>query len=224
MNKYNYKFAMRLLAATLLLLSPLSGIQAAVIDISSLSVDTVSTNLVAIDTSTNTTVIDTGATVSLIPPAELLMGTFQSSILDFSTAFTGGSLTATVYSDPALNLPNASVDTTAGNFSSIDLSSLKIQGTVFLDDLGTSLNFDTGLWPVTTMPTSSFYDSLTGDFSLSWAFNDILDFTSVLATQSLDTTLDFTISGTATVVPVPAALWLFLSGMLGLAGFLNKKK
>ena len=226
LNEYNSKSVMchlkRLLAAALLF-APLSAAHAALIDVSSLSVNNVSANVLAVDITTNTTLIDTGAMTSLVPPAEIIMGSYQSSIFEFSTNFTGGIFMGTVYSDPLLSAPAATVDTTVGDFSSIDLSSLKLQGTINYDS-GAEFNFDTALWPITTTPTSSFYDPLNGDFSLSWAFNEIIDFNTVLLPQSLDTTIDFSISGTATVVPVPAALLLFLSGLLGLTGFIYKKK
>ena len=97
-------------------------------------------------------------------------------------------------------------------------------------DLGTVLgkySFDTELWPLTTTPSSSFYDQNTGEFSITWAFSEdiMYDITSPFgdSSSSFSTAFDLTISGTATVVPVPAAVWLFASGLIGLAGVMRRR-
>ncbi len=60
------------------------------------------------------------------------------------------------------------------------------------------------------------FDSLTGDYTMSW---------SSIMTQGMNMgqVVTFTFSGNATVVPVPAAVWLFLSGIIGLAAVARKK-
>ena len=213
------------LLAALLLSTPLSVVHAAFIDVSSLSVDTVTANVVIGG------IVDTGATSSIVPPAEIVMGSYQDPLLSFSNMFSGGSFSGRVYSS-SLNgvpAPSATVDTIAGDFSSVDLSSLRIAGTLMLDGpLGstTSYSFDTMFWPVATDPTSATsYDHTTGDFSLNWAFSDMIMFdVNGLYDQEISTAFDFTLSGNATVVPLPAAIWLFISGMLAVFGFLQKKK
>lgn len=220
-NKTTY---IKNLLLALLFLTPFSASQAALLDVSSLSVDTVSANITATD-SFGIEVVNTGSTLSLIPSADILMGSFQSSIFEFTNNFTDGSFTGNVYSN-GLNAPSSTVDTIAGDFSSVDLSSLRLSGLFEITaPFSTSLSFDTELWPLITTPTSSFYDPLTGEFSLSWAITEAIDFTDTLSnTLTYSTSLDVTISGMTTVVPVPAALWLFLSGMLGLVGFIKHKK
>lgn len=216
-----------LLLATLLLV-PVSFAQAAFLDVSNLSVDTVSANISASDILGNE-VVNTGSTLSLIPPADIMMGIFQPSIFTFTTTFTDGSFTGNVYSEaaPGISAPSSTVDTVAENFSSVDLSSLRLSGLFELGSppLSTELSFDTELWPLTTDPTSSFYDPISGEFSLTWAITEMVEFTDAFSnTQAYSTSVDLTISGIATVVPVPAALWLFMSGILGLAGFIRHKK
>ncbi|MCW9014865.1 MAG: VPLPA-CTERM sorting domain-containing protein [Gammaproteobacteria bacterium] len=208
----------------LLLLTAAASTNAAILDVSSLEVDYVESNL---DFSG---LISTGASTSIVPPAMLQMGSYQNPIITFGNSFTGGSFTGNVYSEGVAGTPpppSATVDTTAGVFTQVDLSSLRLGGNLNL--LGTDYSFDTEFWPLTTTPTSSFYDDGTGDFSLSWAFTDSFDiyyenFWGVSQTDTITANFDFTISGAATVVPVPAAIWLFGSGLIALIGFSRRKQ
>ena len=211
-----------LLLACLLISSPFTA-KAAILDVTSLSVDYVSVDLSV------GSVVSTGASSAIVPPAELLMGSYQDPILGFSTSFSGGSFTGSVYSTGAFGAPapSASVDTIAGNFTSVDLSSLRIDGMLSVDTIigTTTYSFDTEFWPLVTTPTSSTYDDLTGAFSLTWAFSDMVMYdTSLLGSQSYSTDFDFTISGNAAVVPLPAAVWLFVSGLLALVGFTRQRR
>ena len=214
--------------AALTLFSGLTfNVQAAIINVSSLSVDNVSASIMATEPLTGTTQFNTGTSLNLIPPADIQMGSFQASIFEFTSTFTDGSFVGTVYSaaQPGVSAPSASVDTLMGTFNSVDLSSLRLSGTVTLNNpsLGTELNFDTELWPITTTPSTSTYNALTGDFSLGWSLIDMINFDTGFSTLALDTSVDFSISGNASLVPVPAAFWLFVSGILGIAGLLKRK-
>lgn len=61
------------------------------------------------------------------------------------------------------------------------------------------------------------YDAVTGDFTASWD--------SVVVGGSFNGGLgNWTISGNMSAVPVPAAVWLFGSGLLGLAGIARRRK
>ena len=222
MNKITSKIRSLLLAAALF--APVSTLHAALIDVSSLSVDTVSANINV------GSVVNTGATTSIIPPAEILMGSYQNPLLPLSSSFNGGTFTGNIYTTNAFGepAPSATVNTMMNEFDSVDLSSMRISGTLDLGGLLGSYSFDTELWPLTTTPTSSYYDQNTGDFSISWAFSEdiMYDITSPLgsSSSSITSAFDLTISGTATVVPVPAAVWLFMSGLIGLAGVARKRK
>ncbi len=210
------------LVTSIVLLSLSSSARAAIIDVSSLFVDTVSANVVV------GSVIDTGASTSIVPPAEITMGSYQDPILDFSNSFSSGSFDGTIYSSGTFGepAPSASVDTGLGVFSAVDLSSLRMSGTLTSGSI--TYSFDTELWPVTTPPTLTSYDAGTGAFSLSWIFSDMVsyDISSILGSTSgsFDTSFDLTISGYATVVPVPAAIWLFASGLLALFGSARIRK
>ena len=217
---HNKPSHIRSLLLAALLITPFSFTQAALLDVTNLSVDTVNANISATDPDGLMT--STGASLSLIPPADIMMGTFQPSIFSFTNDFTGGSFTGNVYSsgDTGLSAPSATVNDVAGNFSNADLSSLRLNGLFTFDLPLADLSFDTALF--TTGPTASFYDPMSGAFSLTWAiFDQPIMFSDG---SSYLTSVDLTISGQSSVVPVPAALWLFASGMLGLAGFLRRKK
>ena len=61
------------------------------------------------------------------------------------------------------------------------------------------------------------YDSLTGDFTASWD--------AVVVGGAFDGQVGhWNINGNAQVVPVPAAVWLFGSGLLGLVGIARRRK
>ena len=221
MTKIPHKIIRLLLAAVLL--GPLTSIHAALIDVSSLSVDTVSANI------NISGIVNTGATTSIIPPAEIIMGSYQNPLLPLSSTFSGGTFTGSIYTTNAFGAPapSATVNTMMNEFDSVDLSSMRISGMLDLGTLLGSYSFDTELWPLTTTPSSSFYDQNTGDFSITWAFNDSImyDITTPFgsSSSSLATAFDLTISGTASVVPVPAAVWLFASGLIGLAGVMRRR-
>lgn len=212
------------IAALVLMASPLSA-QSAVLDVQSLFVDNVS-----VDISVNT--VTQGASSAIVPPAEITMGQYQASILDISTALSGSAtLDATIYSTDSFGMPapSASVDTSLGIFSDIDLSSLRVSGMITdSSTLMTTYSFDTSLWPITTTPTLTSYNSTTGDFSLTWAISEMImyDITALGSTftDSLSTDMSLTLSGNATVVPVPAALWLFISGLLAINGLIRSRK
>ncbi len=205
-----------------LLLTSFSA-QAAILDVNTLSVDYVEANITINS-------ISSGANSSIVPPAEIVMGTYQDPILSFNQTFTGGSFEGTIYSTDTFGeaVPSGSVNTLTGTFDSIDLSSLRLSG-IFMDDNSSfTYTFDTELWPVTTSPTSTSYDPLNGDFSLSWAFADSImfgvDSGFISVSQQLDASFDLTISGNATVVPLPASFWLLASGLVAFANLRRRKR
>lgn len=210
------------LVTGIVILSLSSSVRAAIVDVSSLYVDTVSADIAI------SGVVSTGASTSIVPPAEITMGSYQDPILAFSNSFTGGSFDGTIYSTGTFGspVPAASVDTVLGEFSTVDLSSLRLGGT--LTTGVATYSFDTELWPVTTPPSLTSYDAGSGAFSLSWIFSDAIsyDISTLLGstTGTYDTSFDLTISGYATVVPVPAAVWLFASGLIALTGFSRSRK
>lgn len=208
----------RALFAAILLVAPFQASQAAILDVTSLSVDTLTANL------TIGGLGSTGGSTSIMPPALITMGSYQDPILSFSDSFGSGSFEASIYTSaiggPA---PSASVDTLAGNFASIDLQSLRI-GAVMTTGLGT-YSFDNPFWPFNTTPSGTLYDPMSGDFSLTWAFSDTVSVYNQNLNSYFDVNVDFdvSLSGQAAVVPLLAAVWLFVSGLLAVVGFVRRR-
>ncbi|MFC1773857.1 VPLPA-CTERM sorting domain-containing protein [Pseudomonadota bacterium] len=105
-------------------------------------------------------------------------------------------------------VPSGTLDTVAGTIT-MDLSSWFANWNNNDIHSGTGKNdgvtsaFATGMW-----------NPLTGEYSLSWQ--------SAAGAPYLNTSY-WTLEGIASPVPVPAAMWLFGSGLLGLVGMARKK-
>lgn len=82
---------------------------------------------------------------------------------------------------------------------------------------GDSINFsDTGLATITCALDCSYGDSFTLDYSAHVPLSDQTGFAGVYWGMHLE--------GVVSAVPVPAAVWLFGSGLLGLVGVARRKK
>ena len=68
-----------------------------------------------------------------------------------------------------------------------------------------------------SVPMTTTYDAVAGTFTAAWG--------SVITDGSFKGNLgQWTITGNVTAVPVPAAVWLFGSGLIGLAGVARRRK
>lgn len=76
---------------------------------------------------------------------------------------------------------------------------------------------------ITSLLATGDWESTTGFYSLSWISN--ID-PSVCGPLGSTCSAEYTIEGyaVASVVPVPSALWLFGSGLIGLVGFARRKQ
>jgi hypothetical protein len=148
---------------------------------------------------------------AVAPPVQITMGEYQDPIVQLI----GGRYTARIYSTGAFGMPapSGSVDTVAGTIN-VDFSSLRASATSPYGLL------DMPLWPITNPPSGGTYNPGTGAYTLTWS-NPY----SVLVGESIISgTASVSLSGTATLVPVPAALWLLGSGILGLAGIARRRR
>lgn len=149
--------------------------------------------------------------VPIVPAAQIVMGAYQNPIVQLGSGY----LSATIYSTGAYGMPapSGSVDT-AANTINVDFSSLRANATIGLNSL------DMALWPITTPPSNGTYDSGTSTYTLTWSN----PFTLLIAGRTIAGNATVSLNGTATLVPVPAALWLLGSGLLGLAGVARRRR
>jgi len=155
--------------------------------------------------------------VALLPGDDpfIRMGDYQGTY-DMSSVF-GGVVTGndgtgfpfyglTLSSDGTTNYsaPMGTVDDTLGTIS-VDLSSwfawqTAPSGGVVFNQGGIA----TGL-----------YDSITGEFTMSWD--------ALIADGTFPDPNTWTLTGTVNTVPLPAGIWLFISGMVALLGFRKRR-
>lgn len=146
-----------------------------------------------------------------LPSVEITMGAYQPNILSMGSTST---MYLNIYSTSAygMSAPSGFVD---GNTISVDFSSLRVTGSYSI------YSFDVALWPLTTTLDYGTYDPITGDYIIGWSENFNIDVSSFF---SVPANLDVSLAGYLTAVPVPAAFWLFGSGLIALFGFANSRK
>lgn len=189
--------------------------QAASIPISRLLVDNASLNVTLTEGGTGTYHFST----PIVPPANLIMGSYQNPIARFSTVVPSGTATAVIYSaGDGTNPPPPSgyVDGAAIN---VDFSSLR--ATLDLPDYPT---LDIPLWPLINPPSGGTYHSATGAYTLSWMDNFSVMVGSGPTARRVSGMADVTLAGQVALVPLPGALWLLGSGLLGLVTLMRRKQ
>lgn len=147
---------------------------------------------------------------SALPNIEITMGSYQPDI--FSVGADG--LNVRVYSTDAsgMNAPSGYVD---GTLINVDFSSFRAEVTYSI------YSFDVGLWPINTELDYGTYDPMNNNYLIGWSEAISIDVSSIFSQSA---TLDVSLSGYLTAVPVPAAIWLFGSGFIALFGFVRSKK
>lgn len=179
---------------------------AAIIDVSELNVDSITISI-------SSPVFSQTDTIVFTPPDTWTMGVYQGEITDFNT----GSINLFVESTGAYGSPPSSgtVDTSLGTID-LNLSDIHMTVTGLL-----SGDFD--LWDSGSSSfaiDSNSYNSVTGEFLYGWSDTATLYYS--LLPYNVDYSIE--VAGTASTVPVPAAVWLFGSGLLGLIGIARRKK
>lgn len=174
------------------------------VDINSLYVDTASVSM-------SSSLLGTASASDTFAPIEITMGNYQDPIFSLGDSSFGLSIYSTgAFGAPA---PSGYVDET---MISVDLSSLRAALTY-----NGSTYVDIELWPLTTTLDYGTYNPGTGDFLVGWNETISIDVSSIFQTQA-DLTVE--LGGYLTTVPVPAAIWLFGSGLIALFGFVHSKK
>lgn len=204
-NILNCKAICRNIIALLFVLAPFQSPQAASVPIATLAVDTVGLTIAITGDGTY------NFFGPIAPPAVVIMGAYQDPIIsgtDWKIYTTGD------FGKPA---PSGTVDGAVGSID-VDFSSLRAQASVTI--LGNPYVLDVPLWPLITPPSGGTYDSGTNAYTLNWSnsFSVMVDgYLPVSGTASVS------LAGSVTPVPVPAAVWLFSSGLLGLVGIARRK-
>lgn len=162
--------------------------------------------------------------------------TGQDSLANSSYDVSGSLQLVTITSDPN-NLGNFTT-TTSGDFTIgiTDITGISYSAQ-FSQDAYTGMTLITSeslsgiAWNIETPTLWSFNQTLNGGMSLNTIPNDILGnypgfnpLDGILTGSSGVTAVDMTLTGTISAVPVPAAVWLFGSGIISLVGFASRKK
>lgn len=194
-------------------LAPLSAAWASTVNISSMLVNTAS---LTVSITGDGTYSFSGP---VVPPAEILMGQYQDPIYTANVNTSGATGTATIYSTGAYSEPAPSgyVDTGISNPVNVNFSSFRLG--VNLTTLLGAITFDAPAWPISTPNSSSTFDALTNAYTLGWNNNFSVNADIGGVSTPISGNVQVTLSGTLTPVPVPAALWLFGSGLIGIAAF-----
>ncbi len=185
------------------------GASASPVAIDTMFVDKATANL-TIDSSIGS--VSYPASTSIAPPAEITMGSFQSSILAVSS--TDYSLNIYSTGDFGASAPSGSVDAAA---SSIDVDFSSLRGNLIYD----SNTYDFELWPLTTALDYGIYDPAGNTFDIGWSNSATIDLSSFFSATAI---LDVSLEGYLTTVPLPAAAWLFGTGFIALLGFSKRRK
>ena len=108
----------------------------------------------------------------------------------------------------------------------VNLGGLQFPAAPTGDASGSTINMDMSAWTAYWNGTefnqgnnaaTGTYDAVTGAYELTWG--------SYISGGAFDGQTGYwKINGTASVVPVPAAVWLFGSGLLGLVGVARRRK
>ena len=134
--------------------------------------------------------------------ALVTMGAYQDPIVSFSGPV--GLATATIYTtgDFGAPVPTGTINEPNLGDISVDFSSLRAQVSSPI------FSADFSLWPFTEPASMGSVDG-SGNYTLTWDIFDSMQ-------HGKKHNISVSLSGVVTVVPVPAAIWLLGSGLLGL--------
>ena len=199
-------------------IAPLSAAWASTVNISSMLVNTAS---LTVSITGDGTYSFSGP---VVPPAEILMGQYQDPIYTQNVATSGVTGTATIYSTGSYgaSAPSGYVDTGISNPVNVNFSSFRL-GVNLSTFLG-PISFDAPAWIINNPNNSSTFDALTNAYTLGWNNNFSVTAYINSAPTSISGNVQVALGGTLQPVPVPAALWLFGSGLIGLAAFAGRRR
>ena len=201
------------------LLLPLLPVHAAAVAIDSLSISNYS---VSFSLTGMSPISRSGA----IGPITVEMGSYQDPIFTSNSSGLGEWKIYSAGTAGAPPPPSGTVDAVAGTIE-VDFSSLRGKFTIPL--FGSYAVFDLPLWPLTTPSTSNSYNASTDAYTLNWVNNFSKTISLGPISRTINGSASIMLSGTVVAgppvqqTPVPAAIWLFGSGMIGLGAMLRRK-
>jgi hypothetical protein len=150
-------------------------------------------------------------------PASIVGGLwFGTPVNTYTAAANLGDVSSPVGSIAGGPVPSGTVDDT-NNTISMNLSSL------FGNWADIDFNIGTGKNDGITSPLASgTWNPVSGAYTLSWT--TVVDNTVGGPCLPSHCVAQFTLVGTASPVPIPAAVWLFSSGLLGLLSIVRRRK
>ena len=166
-------------------------------------------------------------------PVSIVMGSYQNPIVTLTDS---DGDRVTVYTAAPNPAPSGTADAAVGTLS-VDFTSMLADFELVSGGRGRrgggTGSFTVSLWDSTTIVATNTYDGVDNAFMLGWTTDvNVPDAVGRLRMcaggrmgqggAACDTTT--VLEGTASVVPVPAAIWLFGSGMLGLAGIARRQE
>jgi len=145
--------------------------------------------------------------------AQFLTTTTLNSTTSISAATTG-SLTKMA----GLNTDVSTINSNSGGASSVEGTNPATAGVWdYLNTSGTAYWDGAGILNYNTLGTTANLYYMTGGGAVSSKTTNVLEATASLSASGL------TLTGSGSAVPLPAAVWLFGSGLLGLAGVARRK-
>jgi hypothetical protein len=172
-------------------------------------IDSLSVNQVNVSATTSLVPVPLETDLSYSPPRIITMGQYSSPPPSTSSDifFTGD------YGAPP---PSGTVDN-ANNSIDVDFSSLWAH--VYYNNSQLYINDSIPLWDNSLAIQTNSYNPVDNSFVLEWTGSTEIE-AYYLTTNATTVPVNYNISlqGTVSTVPLPGAIWLFASGMFGLAG------
>lgn len=203
--------------------------------IGSTAVQAVPVDIVSLDMNMTSLNLDLGNQThafSTTNPVSIVMGGYQNPIVTMTDS---DGDTVTIYTTAPEPAPSGTADAAAGSLS-VDFTSMRADFLLVGGGQGGgggSSSFTVSLWDGTTIIDTNTYSGIDNAFMLGWTTDVVISGTSgrlrmcaggrggqngaVCDTTSL-------LEGSVNTVPVPAAVWLFGSGLVGLVGMARQKK
>ena len=212
MTRFNIQIRRLLLTAGVITLCVLSS--AAIALSAPIGIDYLSVDQVNLSATTSLPIAPFVTDLTYSPPRVITMGQYSPSPPSTSSDiyFTGA------YGAPP---PSGTVD---GDVSAINVDFSSLWAHVYYNAGFASVNDDVPLWDDSIEIITNYYNPDDNSFTLEWSGNTPVNVVAGPSSAPYPVNYNITVSGTVSTVPIPGAVWLFASGLLGLAGCRKRYK